>query len=129
MLDTLKTFVTTAERALLLQLVQYDTAHSVHEIIKSEVSTIEKTSKLVGQMDFLFELRIALKHMPLQGGKISLNDFKRAYLSTLLDNVRHEFLSPEMRATFFRDRENLQMKLGDITKAFLIPVSEDPKAS
>ncbi len=130
MSEILKTFISTAERQLLWVLVQYDTANSVHDVIAQPGPTsLEKTQKIVNQLDFIFEIRGALQAMPPQGGKITLSELGRAYLSTLLDSVHHELLSPELRATFFRDKESMQMKFGDIKSAFLLPAAPAGKVS
>jgi hypothetical protein len=127
--ENLKTFISSDEKQLLWTLVQYDTVVTVLGLLNSESSTVEKVSKIIAQMDFIFEIRVALQQMPPQGGKIVLTELGRAYLSTLLDHVRQENLSPELRATFLRDRDSLQLKFGDAVKGFLVPAPGEVKGS
>lgn len=113
-------FVTSTQRQLLWTLIQFDTANTIYSLVVGEGSATEKTTKIVNQLDFLFEIRVATAAMPAQGGQLTLNELGRAYLSALLDGANEELLSPEIRAVFARDRDDLQMKLGDLKSGFLV---------
>jgi len=120
MSEVIKVFISSSQHNLLWTLVQYDCANCVYNIIDGAGSASEKTNKIVNQLDFLFEIRVALAQLPAQGGQVTLDTLARAYLSALLDNVIMDLLSPDLRATFPQEREELQMKLGDLKSGFLL---------
>jgi hypothetical protein len=116
-------FITSGQRQLLWAVVQHDSVKSVHGVVADETKVpLEKTRRIINQLDFVFELRHAIKTVPAQGGEMQIGELGRAYLVELLNDVNPDLLSPEIRATFARDKYDLQLKFGDARDGFLIEV-------
>jgi hypothetical protein len=119
------------ERQLLWALLRHDTIDAVHAIVASVNSHGDKTVKIINQMDFVFQLRMAIANTPASGGGIWLDIMPQKYLTSMLHEAKAAILSLEDRALFYRFRDGLLLKLGDQERGWpsVVQASEPEKPS
>lgn len=123
--------ITGEERQLLWSLLQHDTVNTIRDLIVNPMTVGEKVARITGQMDFVFQLRVTIANTAQSGGGIWLNELAQKYLIGIIEEARVADLRLEVRAIYYKLKEQLLFKLGDQDRAQvgLIAAQEGEKTS
>lgn len=125
--------LTADERLVLLTLLQAETLGAVHAIVTApQLSSLQKTTNIINQLDFCFQLRVSLwncmpddveeplvtgadltlrPQAPVRQGEIIITDVERQVLERLVETANEDNLTADVICTLRGVRRGLLLKL------------------
>lgn len=106
------------QRELLWALLQYETYRNVRMVVDDQgTDAHDKTTLIMQDCDFLWQLRGCIAKTPASGGGIWLADSSQKCLLGMLDERHAQALTADKKALFWKHRAELALKLGDVERA------------